>query len=101
VSLRGQKDDESAKPTVSFRCPPELRRYIEETAAAYRRDKTEVITDAIALDRDLATKLKPDAAKLEAFATSQSLKMDDDLAEVLARLVRQGLAATGRSRGAK
>lgn len=91
MSLRGQKVEENARPMMTFRCPKELRRYIDETAATFGRDKTEVITDALELDRDLAFKLKPEEGALMAFAKSEGLNVDDDLAEILARLVRVGL----------
>lgn len=93
VTLRGKKAKAAALPTTSFRCPPDLRHYIEDTAATTGRDQTEVITDALALDRDLAQKLKAEQKRLEAYAAANGLHMDHDLAEVLARLVRAGLDA--------
>jgi predicted transcriptional regulator len=95
VTLRGKKVDEGALPTVSFRCPPDLRRYINDTAKSTRRDKTEIITDALALDRDLAVSLKPSLSRIEAFADGLGLDMDKGLAEVLSRLILAGLDAVG------
>lgn len=91
VTLRGKKTAEGASPTMSFRCPPDLRRYVKDTAKNTGRDQTEIITDALSLDRDLAMRLKPDQDRLEAFAAANDLDMDQGLAEVLARLVRLGL----------
>lgn len=94
VTLRGKRTDSSgAKQVVSFRCPADLWRYVEEAAQATGRDKTEIIIDAIALDRDLAVKLRAHAAQLEAVADEGEMSLDRDLAEVLARLVRAGLLA--------
>lgn len=92
VSLRGKKAEEERSPMMSFRCPPEFRRYIDETAKRYEKDKTEVLTDALALDRDLAERLKDERSRLETFAKNEGLRMDADLPEILARLVLDGLA---------
>lgn len=100
MTLRGKKDASRAKPQLSFRCPPDLRRYIDDTARETGRDKTEIITDALELDRDLAVKLKPHEGNIDAYARSEGLDMDRDLAEILARLVRRGLDADdGRGKG--
>lgn len=96
VTLRGKKTPEKAKSMVTFRCPPELRRYIDETAPATNRDKTEIITDALELDRDLAVELRPDYPALQRFAEERGLDLDADLAKVLAQLVRAGLGGGGQ-----
>lgn len=95
MTLRGKKaGGDNAKLAISFRCPPDLWRYIEETAKETGREKTEIIIDAIGLDRDLAVKLGAHADQLAAAAATQGLSLDRDLAEVLARLVRTGLLGT-------
>lgn len=98
VSLRGGREPKasSAKPMVSFRCPPELRDYLKEVARQPGRDQTEVIASALELDRDLGRLLKGDSARLEAFAADHGLRLGPDLPEVLARLVRRGLDAYGK-----
>ena len=96
VTLRGKKPGGS-KPQVSFRCPPDLQRYIEDTSRETGRSQTEIITDALELDRDLAVKLRPYAGNLDAAARAEGLVIDRDLAEVLARLVRAALDS-GRGR---
>lgn len=92
MSLRGKKYD-GTRPMISFRCPSPLRHYIDETSESTGRDKTEIITEALELDRDLALKLRLDSERLAAMASSEGLNIDRDLAEVLARLVRAGLEA--------
>lgn len=101
LSLRGGRKPPNPKPMVSFRCPPELIEYVRQVAKNPNRDQTEVITSAIALDRDLAEKLLGEKSRLLAFAEAHGLDMHEDLAEILAQLVQLGLEAYDREKKPK
>lgn len=89
VSLRKKSRQRSV--SMAVRVPHDLYEYVRRTAVSPGR-RGEVVRDAITLDRDLAAKIGPDEEAMEAFAKSQSLNMDEDLAEVMARLMRLGIA---------
>lgn len=87
----GETTESASTIPITFRCPPELKRYIAEAAAEPGRTKTEVITGALELDRDLAQELRGERELLGEFAKAHSLSMKEELAVVLARLVKRGL----------
>ncbi len=101
VSLRGAGDRDGPRVLTTFRCPRDLKQYISDAAAAPHRDKTEVITSALELDRDLAKELRAEESRLAEFAAAHDLKMSKDLAEVLALLVKLGLASWERDKKVK
>jgi hypothetical protein len=96
VSLRGRSGTESLdlERMVSFRCPENVREYIKEESHRSMRKEARVIVQALELDRDLGKLLVPEVERLEAFAASQSLTLDRNLAAVLAALVTAGLNAS-------
>jgi hypothetical protein len=112
VSLRGPKKGVPKDPevkVVTFRCPPEILGYIletvqkgEEALKAKEADEaltqTDVILDAIKLDRDLSKELGELQDRLSAFAEANELNPYRDLPKVLARLVRAGLDAAQKPR---
>lgn len=92
MSLQSARNRKSRVP-VTFRCPPEVLHYIIEAAKAPKRNKTEVITSAIELDRDLAKNLRAEEALLDEYATENGLRPGLDTAEVIASLVKIGIEA--------
>ncbi len=97
VSLRRRKP-KKVRPIVGFRCPPDIKEYLDVESGKPNRDQTEVIISALELDRDLDLKLRPNIEHIEAYAASNSLDMDEQLAEILVRLIRGGLEAQGKAR---
>lgn len=98
MSLRAagiSTEDENRVP-VNFRCPPELKKYIDDASDAPGRSKTEVITSALELDRGLETELRADEERIAAFAGASDLRTNKDLPVILARLVRRGLESWER-----
>lgn len=103
VSLRGRRDGgapEFLRP-VNFRTTDELHRYIKEEAVQTHRKEQAVINDALRMDRDLGKLLEPEVERLEAFAASQRLTLERDLAEVFSRLILLGLDAAEPKRPKK
>lgn len=96
MSLRDGGKPPEVKP-VSFRCPSEIRSYLEWAARARGVDQTQVIIDSIALDRDLEGKLLDLKPRLKAFAEATGLDLRENLAIVLANLVCVGLGAYERA----
>lgn len=76
---------------VSFRMSAEARAYIDSEAAASKRAKVDVVTDALFLERDIGRRLAPHRAELKKVADSFGLSLRYDLAEILSRLVEAGL----------
>lgn len=95
VSLSGP-DDDSDLVALFIKWPAELEEYVRATMKAHGKTKTSVIQTAVRLDRDLADLLKGEQAALHAYADKQALKMNKDLAKILALLVKQGLHGTGK-----
>ncbi len=95
LSLRSGRKPKDEKQNVGFRCPPELLVYIDHEAKKPGRDKTEVIISALELDRDLDQQLNKYVKRLKAFAEANSLDLNENLAEVLAMLVRERLDELG------
>lgn len=93
MSIRDPKGMEDNRKMTSFRLPPELKAYVEEAAETQQRDKTEIMCGALELDRDLGKKLGDVRSRLRVFAEEMGLSMQNDVAEVLSRLVRVGLDA--------
>lgn len=99
MNLRAAADDEpeGTKP-FSFRCPTELKEYLEEASSwDPKRTKTEVLTSALELDRDLNRDLRSDQTRIAAYAAANGLRMSRDLGVLLAKLVKEGLESWERS----
>ena len=106
LSLRGPKkketkEAEDTRKVVSFRADAALRAYITETAKETDTDASEVCLAAVKLDRDLAKEMESERVRMQAFAESQGLRMHEDLAIIIARLLRRGLDAVEREKKGK
>lgn len=89
MSLREPKPLDPTKPKL-FRIPESLQKYLKESAVG-SRTQTDVVLEAVALDRDLGRLLAPHRARLAVFAQSMGLDLDHGLARVVAELVVRGL----------
>lgn len=105
LSLRGPKKEsgevEDTRKVVSFRADAALRAYIAETAKETDTDASEVCLAALKLDRDLAKEMEGERVRMQAFAESQGLRMHEDLAVILARLLRRGLDGVEKDKKGK
>lgn len=92
--LRGKAKAAATRGTMAFRVSPELRYWVERQASTSGRTASRVIVDALELDRALAEGLDGDwAHALAAWAADHRLSLGEQLGEVVAGLVRAGLAA--------
>lgn len=104
VSLRGKDETgpaAGARPMVSFRCPEELRDYIKEAARSSGRDQTQVLVQALEVDRELEQGLREEARRLNLYAATNDLSLRTELGKVLVALVKQGLDAWEAGGGAR
>lgn len=106
--MRLRRPKQSAAPSrrqIHYKIRDDLRPYLGEvikdeeeafkTGALLRkpRDQSDVINDALAMERDLETELGHDADRMDTWAAGHGLDMDRNLAKVIAQLVRRGLDA--------
>jgi hypothetical protein len=96
VSLRGmgkRRTEAADAQEVSFffRGPKTLKDYVVLEAHGRETEQGKVILAAIALERDLGDRLASLSDRIEAFAAERNLSLEQDLPEILARLVRRGL----------
>ena len=93
MGLRGRKPSEPAGPTKmkNFRLPLYIEEHLKAASQSSRRTETEIVLQAIELDRDLDQMLVSESARIHAVAHRLGLDPDRDLAKVLAGLVRYGL----------
>lgn len=99
LTLREPKAADPTKPKI-FRLPESFRRYLKG-AAVKPRTETDVVLDALALDRDLGVLLQPYRARLKAFAEGLGLDLDRHLPKVLAELIVLGLEGAEKERRSK
>lgn len=90
ATLRPEREA-SGKRITSFKLSGKARDYIKNVAAQRLTSMTQVVEEAIALERDMATALEPKLGALRGFAEHQHLDMSTNLAGVLVALVEEGL----------
>jgi len=88
----GVPKPKGAKKQVGWRIDAELVEYIIREGKL-RESQTEVIENALRLDRSLSELLAGHAARLDAYAKANALTMRDHSSAVLVRLVLAGLDA--------
>lgn len=97
MSLR-EPETEMPEPrkSASLRMRQSLYDYVEATAKRQHRGKTDVIEDAIRMDRDIAVALGKHRGRLRAYAKAHDLDMDRRLVDLIVALVVEGLDAAER-----
>jgi hypothetical protein len=84
------------KIPVAWRLEQDLVEYLQKAAEGRRGAQTELVEDALRVQRDMGELLAPDLERLKRFALDLGLDLHENEAEVIAKAVRLALDAHGK-----
>lgn len=95
---KGRGPSVGKKIPVAWRLEPDLVEYLQKAAEAAGRHgaQTELVEDAIRVQRDLGELLKADLDRLKRFALDHGLDLHESEAEVIAKAVKLALESHGK-----
>lgn len=101
MTFRPPEDPKEARKQFNLRLPLSLLAYMAETAKARAITQTDILEEALRLDRDLSNRLADVWPEVREFAFDERLDLDRQLTEVLGRLIELGLKQRPNARKPK